>query len=88
MFNKYYAIAAVAALPLAAGSCGQNDTDIGGRDTGPAFVINMPNHFSSVATKCDGKGHRVYEGDHGDSGNGGGGLAVIDDSSCPGGIGR
>jgi hypothetical protein len=77
-------IAAIIVLTGISG-CGQNDVDVGGRDTAPAQVINMPNHFSSVAHKCDGHGHRIYEGDHGDSGKGGGGLAVVADPSCPGG---
>jgi hypothetical protein len=42
----------------------------------------MPNHFSSVATKCDGHGHRIYENDHGDSGNGRGMIVVVSDSNC------
>lgn len=77
------AIMFVAAVLLFAG-CG-NDVKISGRQGGPADVINMPNHFSSVTDKCDGHGHRVYEGDHGNSSQGGGGLAVIADASCSGG---
>lgn len=72
--------AILASLSLAA--CGANDAQVGNRDHAPADVINFPNHFSSVADKCDGHGHRVFIGDHGNSGNGGGGVAVIADASC------
>lgn len=30
------------------------------RDSNPADIIEMPDGFSNVATKCDGHGHRLY----------------------------
>lgn len=81
-----FTIAALAlvlvAFALMGNSCGANDVQINSRDKTGAVVLNMPDHFSSIATKCDGRGHRVFIADHGDSGNGGGGVAVINDASC------
>jgi hypothetical protein len=71
------------ALPLTAASCGANDAPVKTRDRTGARVYNMPDHFSSVASKCDGLGHRIYESDHGNDGSGRpGGLAVINDPRC------
>lgn len=85
--KNYHAIGgvvAVLALPLAASSCGANDSDVVTRDKTGAALYNMPNHFSSIAAKCDGNTHLIFEGDHGESGAGKGGLAVLTDSrSCP-----
>jgi hypothetical protein len=63
-------------------ACGSNDAKVQTRDKSGAQVLNMPNHFSSVATKCDGHGHRIYENDHGDSGNGRGMIVVVSDTNC------
>lgn len=73
---------ALIAFALMGNSCGQNDVQINSRDKTGAVVLNMPDHFSSIATKCDGHGHRVFIADHGDSANGGGGVAVINDPTC------
>lgn len=86
MYNKrIITIAATAALSLGLTACGANDAKINSRDRSGAEIHNFPNHFSSVAEKCDGHGHRVFLVDHGSSDKGGGGLAVISDPSCPGG---
>jgi hypothetical protein len=81
----FMSVGLLAAIPLANFNCGQNDADIGGRNTGPAEVVNMPNHFSSIAVKCDGP-NRVYESDHGNDNDGRpGGLAVVpNDPRCGG----
>lgn len=80
MHSKYLSIGLLAAMPFAASNCGSHDTDVGGREHHSSHVIDMPNHFSSVASTCDDFGNRVYEGDHGDSGNGGGwGFVIADD---------
>jgi len=56
-------IVAVVALGFLAG-CSQSgygkshgiyDASIGQQDTGPAFVIDMPNGYMNVAFKCHGK---------------------------------
>lgn len=80
------ALTALCALFAATGCGGENDTEVGGRINPANQVFNAPDHFSSVVSFCDGKGHRVYENDHGDSPDGGGALAVIEDASCPGGV--
>jgi hypothetical protein len=36
------------------------DSPIGGRDDSPADVINMPDGFSNVATKCGSPGIRIF----------------------------
>ena len=73
------------ALPLTAASCGQNDAPVQSRDKTGARLLNMPDHFSTIAIKCDGEGHMMYESDHGDDGSGRpGALAVIQDpQACP-----
>jgi len=57
---------------------GQNNDD-------PAEVLNMPDGFSNLATKCDGHGNRVYVVYHGNHPYGT--VAVIRDPGCPGGQG-
>jgi hypothetical protein len=46
----------------------------------PADVIEMPDGFNNVATKCD-HGNRIYISFHGD-GSYGFGFAVKDDPTC------
>lgn len=60
-------IAAAAVTVVAASGCARameefRDAPIGRRDDSPADVINMPDGFSNLATKCDPytKGVRVY----------------------------
>jgi hypothetical protein len=43
-----------------------DDAQVAGHNTGKADVINMPDGFSNVATKCD-HGNRIYVVYHGDS---------------------
>ena len=38
---------------------GLQDADVGTRNTAPADLINMPDGFANVATKCD-NGNRIY----------------------------
>lgn len=52
------------------------------RNSGPAQVIEMPDGFSNVSTKCD-HGNRVYVIFKGDDNRGS--VAVVkDDTSCKG----
>lgn len=49
-------------------------------NSGPAAVVEMPNGFSNVATKCD-HGNRIYIAYHGDSPYAA--IAVVpNDGSC------
>lgn len=69
------------ALPLTAASC-TNDAPVKTRDRTGAALMNMPDEFPTVAMKCDGSGHIVYEGDDGSGDRGA--MAVISDTrSCP-----
>jgi hypothetical protein len=53
----------------------------GSRNTAPAEVIEMPDGFNNLATKCD-HGNRVYVTFHGNSPYGS--VAVVkDDPACP-----
>jgi hypothetical protein len=59
-----------------------NDAPVKGQNKTPAEVLNMPDGFSNVATKCD-HGNRVYVAFHGDSAYGA--VAVVaNDPSCAG----
>lgn len=69
--------AAIIAMSFAA--CGDEavkDASQSGQtvDRSPAHVIAMPDEFSNIATKCDGKGHRVFS--NGDD------IFAINDSNC------
>jgi hypothetical protein len=56
---------------------GRGDTGVAHIDGTKAWVIEMPDGFSNIATKC------VWEGVRALSGTGGGkGVAVIADPSC------
>lgn len=44
-----------------------------------AEIINMPNGFPNLATKCDGHGHRVYVATHTEQRQQ---IAVIEDEGC------
>lgn len=58
-----------------------NDAPVSGQNKNAAEVVNMPDGFSNVATKCD-HGNRVYVAYHGDSAYGS--VAVSPkDPSCP-----
>ncbi len=64
-------VAIVFATVLALGGCAKaqeygQDADRGSRNTAPADIINFPDGFNNVATKCDGPS-RVYVLFHGDS---------------------
>lgn len=59
------------ALAITLTGCGKfvepyNDANVSGQNTGAAEVVNMPDGFSNVATKCD-HGNRIYVAYHGDS---------------------
>lgn len=77
--------AVLAVTTLAASNCGANDAPVKTRDRSGAALLNMPNHFSTVALKCDGHSHLLAESDHGNDGSGRpGALAVVIDArSCP-----
>ena len=80
------ALAAVAvAAVLAAVGCSKatetfNDAPVNSKNDLPADVYSMPDGFSNVASKCDGKGHRIFVAYHGDSAYAA--IAVIDDAAC------
>jgi hypothetical protein len=59
---------------LVIAACG-NDAKVESRDTSGAVKYNMPDQFDTVAAKCDGHGHRIFE-------SSGHGLTVIADQSC------
>ncbi len=64
---------------------GRGDAPVGPVDDSTAEVINFPDHFGSVATKCDKHGHRLFVVTH-DSTDAA--VTVIADPSCPGGAAR
>lgn len=64
MMKKFIAIPA-AIIVMGFAACGDEavkDASRSGQtvDRSPAHVIAMPDEFSNIATKCDGKGHRVF----------------------------
>jgi len=70
-------LAALIVMGLAA--CGDEavkDAEKSGQtvDRSPAHVIAMPDEFSNIATKCDGKGHRVFS--NGDD------IFALNDEAC------
>lgn len=77
--------AAAVAVVLAVAGCSKttetfNDAPINSKNDLPADVYSMPDGFSNVASKCDGKGHRIFVAYHGDSAYAA--IAVIDDVAC------
>lgn len=78
--------AAIITLGFTLTACGKaaepyQDAGVGDRNTGNADVINMPDGFSNVSTKCD-HGNRIYVVFHGDSAYGS--VAVVaKDPTCP-----
>lgn len=57
-----------------------NDAPVTGQNKSPAEIVNMPDGFSNVATKCD-HGNRIYVAFHGD--NAYGAIAVVpNDPTC------
>ncbi len=58
------------------------DAPTTGHDNAPAMIIEMPDGFSNLATKCDGHGHRLYVAFHGDGAYGA--ITAIGDPGCPG----
>jgi hypothetical protein len=91
---KRKAFAAIAAVGIAAALTGCSafseqfeDVPIVSRDsTVGAEVINFPDYFTNVATKCN-HGNRVYVTPGGTSGGGGKAIAVVpNDPTCPIGV--
>lgn len=69
----------VAVLVAAVAGCG-NDAPVQSRDRSGATLLNMPNKFDTIATKCDGHGHRIYATqNHGSKSSA---LAVVADGRC------
>lgn len=64
---------------------GKGDAPVGTSDDSPAQILNMPDGFGNVATKCDGHGHRVFVPTHEKTDPP---ITVLDDTSCPGGASR
>jgi hypothetical protein len=72
-----YPIALLALIcAVALPGCG-NDAKVESRDKTGAVKYNMPDQFDTIAAKCDGHGHRIFEASSG-------GLAVIADQACQG----
>lgn len=83
------AVAAAALTVAAVAGCsgyndarGKGDAPVGHSDDSPAEILNMPDGFGNVASKCDGHGHRVFVPTHDKTDPP---ITVVDDSSCPGG---
>ncbi len=73
----------ILASALVAGGCssyndkrGKGDAPVASSDDSPAQVINFPDGFANVATKCDGHGHRIYVNTREAA------VTVIDDAAC------
>lgn len=85
--RKVTAAAGALALVGVLAGCGKlvepyNDAPVASQNKTPAEVLNMPDGFSNVATKCD-HGNRVYVAFHGDATYGA--IAVVaNDPSCGG----
>ena len=78
-------VAAVLTLSACSGFSderGWGDAPVTKRDDSGVEIINFPDQFANVATKCDGHGHRIYVVTHAKSDVE---PVVIDDPSCPGG---
>lgn len=96
MKHRYITIAAAAAaLALFGAACdqedeadrtkhGRGDAPIGRIDDRKAEIINMPDDYNNLATKCDNHGHRVYSTTRHDEGQAF--IQVIDDPTCAGGV--
>jgi hypothetical protein len=83
------AIAACAAAGVLLTGCsgfnesrGRGDAPVGQVDDTPAEVINYPDLFANIASKCDHHGHRVYVTTRDNSS-----PVILTDPGCPGGIG-
>lgn len=83
--KKVAALLATVALAATLTGCGKgmepyNDAPVGVQNKGTADVINFPDGFSNVSTKCD-HGNRVYVIFHNDGAYGG--VAVVpQDPTC------
>jgi hypothetical protein len=83
--KKVAVLLAAVALAVTLTGCGKamepyNDAPVGTQNTGKADVINFPDGFSNVSTKCD-HGNRVYVAFHADSAYAA--IAVVpQDPSC------
>jgi hypothetical protein len=75
-------VVAVAAISLTGCKATEpfKDAPTGARNTGPADLINMPDGFSNLATKCD-HGNRLYVIFKGND-NRGSVTVVPKDSTC------
>lgn len=78
-------VLALAALVVLTSGCSKaiepfRDAKVSGHNDKPAEVINMPDGFNNVATKCDGHGHRVFVIYHGDKAYGA--VTVVNDEAC------
>jgi len=85
-------LAAIATVAVLAVGCsgynnarGKGDAPVAGSDDSPAQIINMPDGFPNVATKCDGHGHRIFVSTHDKTDSQ---PTVVTDPSCPGGAVR
>lgn len=58
---------------------GRGDADVADVDDSGAQVIQFPDRFSNVASKCDGYGHRIFVTTKSDSSRF---MVVVDDPTC------
>jgi len=81
--RKITAPAAVLALLVLLTACGEatRDADVGDRVRGSADIIEMPDGFRNVASKCDGP-NRVYSASRGNSEIAGAIAVVANDPRC------
>lgn len=63
---------------------GRGDAPVASVDDRPAEVVNFPDRFGNVASKCDAHGHRLFVVTHEKTDPN---VVVVDDRSCPGGAG-
>ena len=74
-------IVALVVLVLLMTGCGSNDVSVSGRETSPAFKVSMPDHFGTVARKCDGP-NMIYETENGGTPGRGAFAVVANDPRC------
>lgn len=79
--KKYIAIALIALVTAGCAKASEpfKDSDRGGTNDSPADVIEMPDGFNNLATKCD-HGFRIYVTFHSDSPYGA--IAAVPDPKC------
>lgn len=85
--SKMAIAGAVLAVGLTAAGCarksnGTIDAPLARQDNTPAYIINMPNAWRNIATKCDvfQPGYRLYETRS--NGNTPSNIVIVPDKNC------